>query len=139
MSHHPADPLINDVHTRGDCTEGGGVVAEIPGPDILCKFIAASCPSGWTQVDNWSTTQQARFGGSTTGNGACQRMGKFASGCTAAGHSFLNKPVASCCGFNVYGDVDPHWKDVCRGGCGPNTDTSQCKCGSATIVEIGCS
>ena len=126
----PDAPLLNDVHTGGDCNAGGGIVTEIPGPDILCRFAAASCPSGWTQLDNWCTTQSTTAGGTFSGQvGSCQQLNQTPTSSTAAGHPFLNQPPSSCCGTNAHGDTDPFWQPVCF---------QQQKCATTPVVEIGC-
>ncbi len=126
----PNAPLINGVHTITECNDDGGIVTEIPGPENLCRFAAASCPSGWTQLDNWCTTQSASAGGQFTGFvQACQQLNQSPSSCSVSGHPFLDQPPSTCCGKNVYGDIDGNGKPVCY---------PQQKCATSPIVEIGC-
>ena len=126
----PNAPLINDVHTVGECEADGGIVTEIPGPDILCRFISSSCPAGWAQLANWSTTTSSSAGGSITGQSqSCSQLGLSPSTCTVVGHPFLDQGPSACCGTNLFGFADGAGKPSCP---------PSASCTSTPIVEIGC-
>jgi hypothetical protein len=42
------------THSETTCTAVGGSIVSVSG-GTLCRFNASSCPSGWSQADNWST------------------------------------------------------------------------------------
>jgi hypothetical protein len=126
----PNAPLINDVHTIGECQADGGLLTEIPDPDILCRFIASSCPAGWTQLGNWSTTNSTTAGGGSFQNkNACSLLGKAPIYCSAAGHPFLDQGPSTCCGTNVFGGLDDNGNITCL---------VQEACSTTPTVEIGC-
>jgi hypothetical protein len=44
-------------HSRSMCTAAGGtLVSETTLANPICRFNAATCPSGWTKYGDWSTT-----------------------------------------------------------------------------------
>jgi len=48
--------LVNSVHTEPQCLAAGGTVVSSNVASNQCKFVASSCPSGWTQYLNYSKT-----------------------------------------------------------------------------------
>ncbi|MCK9446701.1 hypothetical protein M0Q50_07560 [bacterium] len=45
--------LVSAGHTYGDCLTAGGSIVDTSSSLKQCKFVAASCPSGWTQYQQW--------------------------------------------------------------------------------------
>ncbi len=51
----PSLTFSGSTKTEADCTtDGGTVVSSVDG--TLCQYNAGSCPAGWSNADNWSTT-----------------------------------------------------------------------------------
>ena len=48
--------LVNSNHTSKNCTDNLGTVVEDSSGNKMCRFNLATCPSLWTQFENWSTT-----------------------------------------------------------------------------------
>jgi hypothetical protein len=97
---------------------GGSVYATPDGP--LCRFTGATCPSGWSQYQQWSATSGVD---NTTTPGCWHNPSTQTAyvGCATGSHAFSNTAAESCYYFWPPG-----------GGCvgaGPNV---------ATVVEIGC-
>jgi len=49
-------PLFNSHHTEEQCRIWGGETVIVEEDVKICKMNSASCPGGWTQYKNWSTT-----------------------------------------------------------------------------------
>ncbi|MDB2426218.1 hypothetical protein N9W41_01600, partial [bacterium] len=49
------ETLANNQHDEVQCTSIGGTVVGTS-PNKFCKFSRSTCPSGWTQYQNWSKT-----------------------------------------------------------------------------------
>lgn len=81
-----SQPLINNVHNYSACTAAGGEVVSVGASYPLCRFNAASCPSGWTQYQNWAT-----YGS----HSACYYTCCSNGGAAWANHS-SNNPTFSC-------------------------------------------
>ena len=47
--------LVYGMHSSDQCTNLGGTVVT-DGADKFCRFNQASCPFGWFEYENWSTT-----------------------------------------------------------------------------------
>jgi hypothetical protein len=47
--------IVGSTKTCDQCTAAGGTLVDITGGKT-CRFNAASCPAGWSQYLNWSTT-----------------------------------------------------------------------------------
>ncbi len=111
--------LSGSKHVDADCTINGGVLVN-SGGNKFCKFSSNSCPSGWSQYNNWSTTKATRCapGGYTCGWGEC----------TTGYHSWSDAARETC----VYS-----WREsvVWRGGGSCDSRTSTC---TAEATEIGC-
>tara|TARA_B100000745_G_C20078269_1_gene368304 strand:+ start:221 stop:889 length:669 start_codon:yes stop_codon:yes gene_type:complete len=56
--------LFANQHTETQCTSLGGEVVAVGG-ETICRFPQNSCPSGWTNFSDWSTTENR----SCTGTG----------------------------------------------------------------------
>jgi len=48
--------LVNNAHCEIQCLAAGGTVVSDGSGHNMCRFNAASCQSGWSQYQNWSTT-----------------------------------------------------------------------------------
>jgi len=47
--------LVNGSHTSTSCASAGGTVVSDGSGHNMCRFNSSSCPSGWTQYNNWVT------------------------------------------------------------------------------------
>jgi hypothetical protein len=135
-------------HDRGMCTVAGGtLIPETTLANPICRFDRSTCPSGWTQYDNWSTTTPTAItsGASITCNG-------FTCSCPAAtgssgSHSFSNATVEARGTFAAI-----YWNTTCTcGATYPSTVSQACYIDNgmyrgvqvgglsyATITQIGC-
>jgi hypothetical protein len=123
-------PLVNGVHTATECQNAGGIVTGISGSDSLCRFMASSCPAGWSQLGNWSTTSSTSFTGEVAPTiffSVC--TGKTPTSCAVSGHPFLDQGTSTCCGTNLEGQFTPPASVLC-----PETQV----CVTTPIVEMGC-
>ncbi len=83
--------LYGGKHTKSDCeTAGGqarniGVAGDAGVPQSLCEFTGSACPSGWTRLGNWGSTQP------TTGSCGCDPQP-----CTTSSHAFANLGPETC-------------------------------------------
>lgn len=124
--------LVGGVHTSLDCEADGGIVTPIGSGETLCKFLADSCPSGWSQVNNWTATVSAACAGVVFGDAsACAPP----STCSAFGHPFADLEPKSCCSANFCGSNDDF-----SGGC---FSAQACgfpplTCCAVSVIEIGC-
>ena len=64
--------LVNNQHTEEGCTALGGAVVTDGSNNKFCRYTATSCPSNWTQYNNFisynsSTCSIRNCDGSTTG------------------------------------------------------------------------
>lgn len=111
--------LSGSKHVDADCAMSGGVLVG-SGSNKFCKFSSNSCPSGWNQYNNWSTTKATRCapGGYICGWGEC----------TTGYHSWSDATRETC----VY-----TWSEsvVWSGGGSCDTHTSTC---TAEATDIGC-
>jgi len=105
--------LVTGSNTGTDCSEAGGIPTDIGGEVYVCKFLSASCATGWTSY-GWSTTVPE------TCNALC-------GSCTTGWHIFSNIAQENC-GYPVHsaGNMD------CM-----NQANYIATC-YATIQEIGC-
>jgi hypothetical protein len=111
--------LVNGAHTELDCTAAGGTLVSV-GASNQCRFNLASCPAGWTQYLNWSSTasivvyvRDASCGGSPTAD--------------TGGHTFADIAIECITGRYIYNSG--------VNGCGySGTYYSGC----ATRTQIGC-
>ena len=136
-----AMPLIGGTHTDLQCEAAGGNVRNTP-DGMLCEFLASSCPSGWSQHQNWSSTSQPSCDCST-GSHSFANIGQescsysyctgYSQQCTSWGAQYCQMTCAQaphyggCCHW-----VTPcnSWGQVCNG-----TASGSC---SATISSKGC-
>ena len=111
--------LVNGVHTGTDCTGAGGAVFDT-GSEEICRFDAASCPSGWTQFESWNTFDARSC--SHNGGGPCPT-----TGCSLSFMPFGNYPSGSSC-------VYPRNRESGGGECNPD-GSATC---TAPVLQIGC-
>jgi hypothetical protein len=106
--------LVNGAHTELNCTDIGGTLISV-GASNQCRFDSASCPSGWSQNQTWSTTS----------SNTCSE----ANSCTTSSHNWANT-AAETCNYSGYTTQ-----------CIPNSGCSlvgvQRTC-TASITQIGC-
>ena len=91
-------PLINGVHTKGDCYARGGTPVASDGGAPQCEFPGGGCPDAtWTRYGNYSATQ----GQTCTGQGD---PGGCGCGpwhiCTVTGHGWSNVAPESPCAYS---------------------------------------
>ena len=105
--------IVNGNHTMAECSDAGGIPTDMGGEVYVCKFLSASCATGWTSY-GWSTTVPE------TCNALC-------GSCTTGWHIFSNIAQENC-GYPVHsaGNMD------CM-----NQANYIATC-YATIQEIGC-
>jgi hypothetical protein len=116
--------LVNNVHTGLDCTNAGGVISTgfkgYEGTDPFCifsdfrRYFDISCPSGWTQLQYWSTTVSLTCSQLKSAyDSGCQ------SPCTTGSHNFDNiDPLTEACTAYM-GDRDCKWNG-CHCNAGPS-------------------
>ncbi len=118
---HTGDGSGCATHGLSDCTNANGTpFTDTTTNSDFCFFPLASCPAGWNQIANWSSTQgrSGLDGGSDTG---CCCGHEFGS---TTGHTRANLPVESTCVPRVR---------AC-GGIGTNGCTTY----FSIVTEIGC-
>jgi len=145
--------LVYGNHTADNCTSAGGTVVTTGGSYDQCKFTAASCPSGWIQYLNWSTTAPATSSGAPAINCASCSC-PACSGLSTGSHSWSNvaRETATSSNFAAtWALPSPHCEQcLCNGyglgsayTCTPDAQGSSyyVSYGSAayaTITTIGC-
>lgn len=116
-----SQPLISNIHNYSACTTAGGEIVSIGSSYPVCRFNAASCPSGWTQYQNWATYDSHSVSGIPC-----------SSGCTGAGSPWgnlsSNNPTFSC----VYIQAG-----ICWGSDGEFSYTATWS-GDSVRSQIGC-
>ena len=112
--------LYGNDHTLSDCTSAGGTVMA-DGTNSYCQ-LSGSCPSGWTQYNNFSTTQAKTCTGVNDKNALITCTG--ATSCTTGSHSFSNTAIETC----SYNNRDTFGL-ICL------TSAQSC---TATINKMGC-
>jgi hypothetical protein len=112
--------LYSKKHTPLECTNSGGTV-ESNGSESFCRFSNSSCPSGWTQYNNYSKTVANTCSGTT---GACTNLNPRV--CTTGYHEWSNIVAETCSYYNQARNF------VC-----PSTGARPLTC-TAKISQIGC-
>jgi hypothetical protein len=131
--------LVFGNHSEADCTSAGGTVVYESGSTMgFCKFSSSTCPSGWTQYKNWSTTVASAIHSCTCqGNGCCSGTQTATQGANINGW-------ADCGGHTpVFGSHT--WSDTpvettllgARAGYCACYDCCWCSV-NATVTDIGC-
>jgi len=109
--------LVNGLHSSGQCTSLGGIVTDNGSGNLFCRFSESSCPAGWAQFNNWSTTNNGWRGG-------WQSCGY--EQCNTGSHGWSNRARETCQYPIVTGESD-------GGTCYYTSATVY-----AGISEIGC-
>ncbi len=99
LTSEPRGLIIRAIHTFRDCITAGGTVREIGEAKYICRL--PSLISGWTQYQNWTTTQNVY------GDGFVQAPEGWnyiitQTGCNTGSHAFSDTPTESCTG-STYG------------------------------------
>ena len=135
--------LINSIHTESQCNIIGGDVVTVESNIKICKFYnSQTCPSGWTQYNNWSKTEV---------NTVSYQMGTTETicSCTTGSHVWSNTAREKCSiGYQTRykkPDTCPSPSRTCTrtnedfyllGGCA--AECTYTVCGHALVKEIGC-
>lgn len=147
--------LVSGNHTRKNCTDNSGTVTS-DGTYDMCRFNLASCPSGWTQYGNWSTTTPGIGSLSAFSCGAAYLAAT--SGAATGSHAWSNtarEGIGYMCGSaalcNGCGCITPGYftsssdASVACWHYDVNPPTYVCdtgtKCGTGvypTITQVGC-
>jgi hypothetical protein len=135
-SSSPYD-LVNGKHSSEQCMYSGGTVVTDNGGNKFCKYNMASCPSGWFQYGNWSTTasktctapNEGRYYGMCA-RGLCVFVHKECEGvkkeCRTGSHEWSKNNIETC----TYGGK-------CYNLAGEYVCCQKWTC-SADITHIGC-
>ncbi|MDD4531121.1 MAG: hypothetical protein PHH21_00240 [Candidatus Pacebacteria bacterium] len=121
VSFVSSQPLLNTTHNYSACTSAGGEIVSIGASYPVCRFNAASCPSGWTQYQNWATYDSHYVGGIPCSNGCT-------GGGSPWGNLASNNPTFSC----VYVQAG-----ICWGSDGEFAYTASWS-GDSVRSQIGC-
>jgi len=124
--------LVNNVHNYAACTEAGGTIIDSDVSFKQCRFNTSSCPSGWTQYKNFSTTAATHYGITicVDGNlGTCLTYQDCEPHCTTGSHAWSNTIPETC----TYGGTES-W----NGNTWCRNETYFNHIGSAGITQIGC-
>jgi hypothetical protein len=133
--------LVNRNHVMSDCTNAKGNLVATDVEALQCQFEGATCPTGWTQYKNYTTTRP------------CLVNNPLGS-CFSAEHSFSNTEpeAATVCVYSIDGTGGAGCNVTeCPGGCNcrmtagcwaTNLDGTHALCKSygctASVTEIGC-
>lgn len=138
--------LVNNLHDEDQCVASGGTVVDDGAGNKMCKFTSSSCPVGWTQYNNWSTTQNnsANYinetvsgSCSSTRSGKSQTCGTSTASCSVSGHSWSNisQESSPCSGIQKTYDVFEGSDYPCSiSNCSGATNITV----TASRTEIGC-
>ncbi|MDD4068404.1 MAG: hypothetical protein PHV65_05960 [Bacteroidales bacterium] len=120
-------PLFDKHHTEEQCRIWGGETVIVEEDVKICKMNSASCPGGWTQYKNWSTTLP------TTAPMTIVRVEPSGTSTYTGSHNWSNTPQESF--FCFYGD----WAYCKRNECAIGYNYG---CGGfnvyANMTQIGC-
>ena len=126
-------PLVNSAHTELECTSAGGTVVASDVAYKQCQFSAGSCPGGWTQYKQYSTTSPAFYQVSfcyywSSVRQLCESTVTCSPSCTTGSHAWSNAAPETCQYQTTY-------------TCNINTGLQCCSpmaTGAASIARIGC-
>ncbi len=120
-------PLVNNVHNYAACTAAGGEIVPGDASYPMCRFNASSCPSGWTQYNEYCTATQATCDG-TDCSGCCGNCSGYCVGssCTTGASHSWGKGNLSCTYTYFHSWSYP---------CVKNVGSATCY---GTITQIGC-
>jgi hypothetical protein len=116
--------LYAGTHSVADCVNGAGIQRGVGANDAgiaegVCEFNVATCPTGWTRLADWGSTQPA--------SGACMFSCRTPSSCTTGSHLFANKKDEQC-------SVDCY-QTTTRGDCSNSNGSASA---TAKRVSVGC-
>lgn len=133
----PVDVEINQClyggHTGGECISEGGEIVSVGSGLNICRFDRSSCPVGWSQYQDWSTTVGSGpndfdchasvigFGGGEV----CRREGSRLT----SGHTWSNTPRESATDRILYESGGA------ASTCGDPTVITTCY---SEVTQIGC-
>jgi len=124
-------PLLNRSHTREDCLAAGGEVVDSDVDFSQCRFTdesGASCPEGWAQYKNYSTTIPTSKRGQTSWiQGWCTRTDCNEDTClytVPTTHSWANRGQEYCA--------------FCHSTCPPSCSCSWSNSVWSIKTQIGC-
>lgn len=114
--------IVNGVHTSAQCTAAGGTVFT-SGAIKICRFNSATCPSGWTNYLNWTTTT-ARSCNTSPVSPCCGN----GTSCTTGSHAFSNSAALETC----------QYEPTCRKWNGDSVCIATYATCTATRTQRGC-
>ena len=85
--------LIRAAHTSTDCTAAGGTTLEVDAAKYICRL--PSLISGWTQYQNFTTTQNVYCVNTVVPPGGWT-SGPTTTPCNTGSHTFSDTPTESC-------------------------------------------
>lgn len=117
--------LVFGQHTSSQCTSLGGSVVSDSSGEQFCRFNQNSCPSGWAQYQNWSTTRNKECGDAS--HYLCRSaMFGVPNDCDTGSHNWSNSSPEQCA-YNT--STRNYGPDYCIRSAGTCT---------ARVTEIGC-
>ena len=133
--------LSTGVHSQQSClaasgeliNSSGGVVS-LGGAAAFCRFTGGSCPSGWNQYENWSTTVVPACSCVCAGGGCCS--GSYTATSVCGSHTY----VAVSCSNLHHPWSNTAKESVSAGAKGGGCAWYDCCCCNiyAQITQIGC-
>lgn len=125
--------LYNNVHTEDACTGLGGEV--INAPVKMCRFNQGTCPGGWVQYQEFSSTVSQSYGEISSSHCYCSNDNIVINGCGSvcqtSSHFWSNLQRESC-------SYEP---TTCHKGLSYFSPTCSCDdnlIGYAKVIQIGC-
>jgi len=130
-----SQPLMNSVHSYSTCTSAGGQVTNIGTSFPICKFSGSSCPSGWTQYQNYMKRTSDTFIAAWSSETQCSYF--------LQGNDFSNVPWTHTVNYvNLSGYSCRVLSASCScwawGGPVNSCDGVECFSFRAAVTEIGC-
>lgn len=113
--------LFNGLHSSQQCENLGGEVMTDGEDNRFCRLNSNSCPSGWSQYENWRTASSQ----------TCQATGPWCSPCTTGSSPWSNSSSIPTC------EYVPFQRDRGTGNGMECVWSDRITC-SATITQIGC-
>lgn len=112
------------TRTVSDCVSDGGTPVLESGSQInkICRFNGSSCPAGWVNYGNWSTTSENSCSGRQ-----CIVL-TDGTECSTGSHAWADTP-AELCNYDI-AETDPSGSFTCF--------TSYSAVCNSTIVQVGC-
>ncbi|MEK7148393.1 MAG: hypothetical protein AAB770_00580 [Patescibacteria group bacterium] len=120
--------LIYAIHTFQDCILAGGTLSPIGGNKNTCN-IPSTIPSGWTQYQNWSETQNVYCQDTNEPVGGWVYPPPTRTPCNTGSHTFSNTPTESCTATSE----EPLVCDIYGNCTGGNVTSTTCY---ATITRV---